>query len=152
VTKAVVIDTSLLLLLIVGLTNPAYIDRHRRLSPVYKARHFDLIRNMALQAPKLLCTAHVLTETSNLLRQTSEPMRSEIMKTFKVFIGQAEEVVVSAAHATESPVFIRLGLTDAAVVSLDPRDMVLLTVDHDLHIASSERGFEVVNLTSYLHE
>lgn len=150
--KAAAIDTNLLVLLVVGLTSPTYIERHRRLSPVYKSQHFELIRDIAFRAPRLVCTPHVLTEASNLLRQISEPMRSEIMGTFKAFIGRAEETFIPGARAAESPVFIRLGLTDAGIVSLEPSDVILYTVDHDLHIASSERGFEVFNLATFLHE
>jgi hypothetical protein len=93
-----------------------------------------------------------LTEASNLLRQTSEPMRSEIMTTYSRFIQSAEEPVVPAKEAAQSPSFIRLGLTDAAILSLDPKEIRVLTVDHDLHIACSQHGFDVVNLTPQLYE
>jgi len=69
-----------------------------------------------------------------------------------MFIESAEEPGISAKTASQSPNFIRLGLTDAAILSLDPAKMLLLTVDHDLHIAAAERGFETLNLTPYLYE
>ena len=150
--KAVAIDTNLLVLLVVGMTDPDYIKRHRRLHPTYKSRHFDLVREILIRAPKVICTAHILAEASNLLRQIGDPMRSEIMATYRIFIQSAEEPLIPAKQASQSSSFIPLGLTDAAILSLDPTDVLLLTVDHDLHIASSERGFEVLNLTSYLYE
>jgi hypothetical protein len=152
VNKAVVIDTNVLVLLVVGMTNPTYIRKHRRLTPTYDARHFELVRRLLIQEPRVVCTSHILTEASNLLRQTGEPMRSEIMRTYGAFIQSAEEPAILAKAATRLPSFIRLGLTDAALLSLDPRAVRLLTVDHDLHIACSERGFEVVNLTPYFYE
>jgi hypothetical protein len=151
VTKSVVIDANLLVLLIVGMTNPEYIKRHRRLNPSYKAQHFDLIRRILIKALKVVCTTHILTEASNLLRQVGDPMRSEIMATYRMF-ESAEEPGISAKTASQSPNFIRLGLTDAAILSFVPANMLLLTVDHDLHIAAAERGFETLNLTPYLYE
>jgi hypothetical protein len=151
VRKAVLIDTQLLVLLIVGLTNPAFIRRHKRVAP-YNERHFSLLKGMLAQASKLVCTAHVLTETSNLLRQIADPMRSQIMATFKGFIEAAEEQNVRGALAAAQPFFVRLGLTDAAILSLDPTEVQVLTVDHDLHIASLEKGFDTQNLTAFLFE
>ena len=151
-SKAVVVDTNLLLLILVGSTNPEYIKKHRRLYPVYNARHFDLILGLLVRAPKVICTAHILTEASNLARQIPDPMRSEIMATFKRFIDLAEERQVKGAQATEQPSFLRLGLTDAAILSLDPIDIQVLTVDHHLHLAAIEKGFDVQNLSPYLYE
>lgn len=150
--KSVAIDTNLLILFVVGLTNPEYIGRHRRLTPVYKPTHFELIRHLLVQAPRVICTSHILTEASNLLRQTSEPMRSEIMTTYGQFIQLAEEPSITAKEAAQSSSFIRLGLTDAALLLLDPKEVRVLTVDHDLHIACSQHGFDVVNLTPQFYE
>lgn len=150
--KAVTIDTNLLVLLIVGLTNTTYILRHKRLTPTYNAQHFALIYRLLSEAPRVLCTPHILTEASNLLRQIREPMRSEIMTTYGRFIQSAEEPTIPAKGVAQSPNFIRLGLTDAALLSLDPSEIRLLTVDHDLHIACSQRGFDVLNLTPYFYE
>ncbi len=152
VKKAVVIDTCLLVLLVVGLTNRKYIEKHKNLYPVYNSKHFDLLLAIVRSAPKIICTAHILTETSNLLRQVSDPIRSEIMAVFRTLILSADERPLQAAKASESPIFIRLGLTDAAIVSLDPDEVQILTVDHDLHIASSRSGFEAINLNPYFHE
>ncbi len=152
VAKPVLIDTQLLILLIVGLTNPDFILRHRRLAPVYNQKHFGALQTILAKAPKLVSTPHILAETSNLLRQSSDPMRSQIMETFKNFIICADERAVLGVRAAEHAVFIRLGLTDAAILSLDPAEVQVLTVDHDLHIASSQEGFDVVNISPFLFE
>ena len=150
--KAIVIDTNLLVLYLVGATDLEYIGKHRRLYPTYSAKHFGLVRSRLLRASKLICTTHVLTEASNLARQIANPMRSEITATLKRFIDLAEERQVPGIQATEEPFFLRLGLTDAAILSLDPAGVQVLTVDHDLHIAALEKGFDVHNLTPYLFE
>jgi len=111
-----------------------------------------MIRRLLIQEPRVVCTSHVLTEASNLLRQTGEPMRSEIMRTYCAFIQSAEEPAIPAKEAARSPSFIRLGLTDAALSLLDPKEVRLLTVDHDPHTACSRRGFEVLNVTPLFYE
>jgi hypothetical protein len=150
--KAIVIDSCLLVLLVVGLTNRKYVSRHKNLYPVYNAGHFDALLAIVKEAPKIICTAHILTETSNLLRQVSDPIRSEIMTAFRQVILSAGELHIESRKASEAPIFIRLGLTDAAIISLDPKEVQILTVDHELHIASSQGGFDVVNLTPLFHE
>jgi TPP-dependent 2-oxoacid decarboxylase len=150
--KAMVLDTALLVLLVVGWTDRSYISKHKNLHPIYNADHFDALVKLALGAPKIVCTAHILTETSNLLRQIADPIRSHIMTVFHRLIQTAEEVQVESKVAAEKPHFIRLGLTDAAIASLDPKKVCIFTVDHDLHIETSRTGFEVVNLTSYFHD
>lgn len=150
--KAFLLDSCLLVLLIVGLCNRKYIGRHKNLYPVYKERQFDILVELIKSATALVSTAHTLTETSNLLRQISDPMRSEIMDSFRQFVGQSRELTVDGVTASRAQIFIRLGLTDAAIVSLPADEIVILTVDHDLHLAASRAGFEVLNLTAYFHE
>jgi hypothetical protein len=150
--KAVAIESCLLVLLIVGATNPKYIAKHKNLYPVYNERHFAPLLGLLRLASSVVCTAHILTETSNLLRQVADPMRTEIMNVFRKFVHQSRELQADSVVASNAPTFIRLGLTDAAIVSLDPDEVAVITVDHDLHIAASQAGFEVSNLTPYFHE
>jgi hypothetical protein len=74
------------------------------------------------------------------------------MSTFKRFIDTADEGHVAGRTAAELPEFIRLGLTDSAILSLDKQEVQLLTVDHDLHTVSARMGFDVVNVTPLLLE
>ncbi len=150
--KALVLDTCLLVLLVVGATNRKYIVKHKNLYPIYNERHFDALIRIIAEAPSVVCTAHILTETSNLLRQIGNPMRAEIMQVFRQFVHLNRELRVDGVMASNAPIFIRLGLTDAAIVSLNADEVAILTVDHDLHISASQAGFEVFNLTPYFHE
>lgn len=149
--KSLVLDTNLLVLLIVGLTNRKYIGKHKNLHPVYNSAHFDLLLNM-VEGARLVCTAHILTETSNLLRQISDPIRSEIQETLRTYVDRVDEVQIPGRQACKAQGFIRLGLTDAAIVTLDPESMHILSVDHDLIIEASRNGFDVTNLTPLFHD
>ena len=152
--KALVIDSGLLVLLIVGAVDPTYIAKHKR-TDVYSVANFEMLRDMVQRAPKIICTPHILAETSNLLRQIGEPKKSEMMESFQRLIVDAaefEEMAISSKVASKAPSFIRLGLTDAAIVSLDREAVHILTVDHSLHIEASRNNFEVTNLTPLFHD
>ncbi len=103
-------------------------------------------------ASSIVSIPHILAETSNLIRQTAEPMCSQIMAVFRTVITNIDEVHMEAAIAARADVFIPLGLTDAAIASLTPSNLVVLTVDHDLHLVASRAGFEVLNMTPLFHE
>ena len=122
---------------------------------VFTVANFEMLSRVVACAPKVICTAHILAETSSLLRQIGDPIRSELMASFQRLIQAAdefEEMHISSNAASSASCFIRLGLTDAAMVSIDPNAVQILTVDHDLHIESSRKGFDVINLTPFFHD
>lgn len=144
--KAIVLDTCLMVLFVVGLTNQKFIEKHKNLYPVYRDSDFRLLFDMVKKAPGIVCTAHIWTETSNLIRQIGDPARAEIMSVFQQLIRNTIEVPVISASVTHAAGFIRLGLTDAAIVSLDPALFHIFSVDHDLIVEAHRFGFEVTNL------
>jgi len=160
VAKTLALDANVLVLLTVGLADVRYIARHKNLyiarhknlHPTYRVEHFDLLLDEVKRAPGLATTTHVLTETSNLLRQCKEPMRSEIMAALADFIGEGEELTPEATRASAAPEFLRLGLTDAAFTLLDPARYCVLSADLDLIVALQTRGFEVVNFHALLFD
>ena len=149
--KAHAVDTNLLVLLVVGRTDPEFIERHRRLSE-YKTRHYRILVDFLAKGGGIVCTPHILTETSNLLRQVKDPERSRIMATFRKFIEGAVERHRPSRDLSVHPDFPVLGLTDVAILDLDPTEHVIVTVDFDLDGAARRAGFEVCNPTSAFHE
>lgn len=148
--KPLALDTPLLMLLVMGTTNAAYVARHKKLHPHYSVLHYELLRELILSTPAVATTTHVLTEASNLLRYCREPMRSEIMIAFGLLLGAVQEVTPRASDVGKTPNFVRLGLTDAALlqldpVQLDPEHFAVASADLDLIVTLTARGFEVVN-------
>ena len=61
---------------------------------------------------------------------------------------QTEEVVVASVEASSNDAFVRLGLTDSALLQAVTKETPLVTVDLDLYLAASEKEAEaVVNFT-----
>ena len=148
--KSVLIDTQLLVLFVVGSAHPSFVERHKRLYPVYKLEQFRRLAAFLAKAPKVICTAHVLAETSNLLGLCGEPMRTAILDAFATLISRLEERHIPALEAARSPWFKKFGLTDVAMLQLPPNEALVLTVDHDLRMLMTGAGFEVWNLSEFL--
>lgn len=146
--RVVTLDTNLLVLFVVGLTNPTYIDRHRRTRQLFVHRDFRLLEHLLLQAADLLLMPNVLSETSNLLRQGAHgAMQAEIDLAFRALVIAKPEIYVPSRRAAGNASFARLGLTDAALLSLERPDCVIVTTDHGLHATALHLGLLSVNFT-----
>ena len=134
----VLLDSNLLLLLIVGRTNPSLIGTHKRTRD-YDPGDVDVIENLIAAYDGLVTTPHILTETSNLLRQIGNPARDIIQKTLRDFILSCEEAPIESAEGCLHDQFIALGLTDAVILTAcaasvgDDSRIELLTADEPVY-------------------
>jgi len=141
---AIVLDTNLLILLVVGLTNEKYISSHKSLS-AFSVEDFRLLRTSLEETKSLIVTPNTLTETSNLLRYIKEPAKSEIHGVFDAFVRKSREVYVKSNEACLRQEFVRLGLTDNAILEVAKNDVLILSADLDLCIAAEIAQYKVVN-------
>lgn len=137
----VVLDSQLLLLLIVGSANRAYIAKHRRLQD-YSEQDFLFLLDLIASAPEIVVTPNTLTETSNLARQIAEPARSRIGELFRVVARSAAERYRESSRAVDRVEFFRLGLTDAVLLDLLGKSEILLTADHELYLTALSQGLK----------
>ena len=145
-TSKLLLDANLLILFAVGLTKREYIARHKSLTK-YDATDLDILAGLIDQSSGVIFTPNVLTETSNLERYISEPVRTEVAATLALLIGRAEEHVVASRRAVLRPEYLKLGLTDAVLLEALQTGTVLVTDDLDLYLAASTAGLSVVNFT-----
>lgn len=155
--RAILVDTNMLILLVVGLTSPARIATHKRLrSKSYEVADFAILTALVRQYDAIARTSHVLAETSNLAAQVSEPLRTAIRRRLGALaIEIAEhEHAPRAADVVRNPLYLRLGLTDAAIATLTDRVSAIVTDDLDLYLALSAQaaaGVEIFYFT-YLRD
>lgn len=135
-SSGVFVDANLLVLLVAGNHDRGLIGRHRRLR-TFSVEQYDSLRQLVDRFGKVLVTPNTLTEASNLLRLHGEPERSRLCEELRDAIDESEEVVVVSAVAARNEHFVRLGLTDAALLELVKPETPLLTVDLDLYLAAS---------------
>ena len=137
------IDSSLLVLLIVGTVGRDLIAKHRRLRE-YTEEDYRILIDLLGPVDRILVTPNTLTETSNLLAQHAEPERSRFFDMLRFFIQESEEVVVASVEASSNDAFRRLGLTDAALLEVITAENPLVTVDLDLYLAALRKEADVV--------
>lgn len=135
------VDANLLVLLVVGATEKDLIAKHRRLR-TFEISDYERLVRLINQTGIVLVTPNILTEASNLLSQHGEPERSRFFQTLGMLIGETEEVIVASRKAAESDQFVRLGLTDAALLEVVSRSNPLITVDLDLYLAAISKESE----------
>ena len=139
------VDTSLLLLFVVGSVGRNLIAKHRRLQD-YSREDYETLVNLLGHVDYLYVTPNTLTETSNLLAQHGEPERSLFLEHLRAIIQESREVVVGSIEAAGNNEFVNLGLTDAALLEAISSEIPLVTVDTDLFVAALAKGnYHAVN-------
>ena len=137
--KGIFIDANLLVLLVVGATDQALIAKHRRLR-TFMVEDYGRLVELIEQAGQVFLTPNTLTEASNLLAQHPNPERSRFFAVLRRIIGTNEEIIVESKTASRNNAFVRLGLTDAALLEVISEETPLVTVDLDLFVAAFAEG------------
>jgi len=147
---AIILDTNLLVLFVVGLSSEKYIKSHKKLG-AYTIDDYALLVRILSNSNNVLVTPNTLSEASNLIGYIGEPARSQIYDVFRRFINspEAKETYVESKSATSHIDFIRLGLADSALLEMSNQTDVLLTADLDLYIAAVSRGLKAENFNHY---
>lgn len=144
--KQVAIDTNLLVLLIVGTADRAFIARRKRLRAYTVADYDLLLKTIAGARPVVTPTG--LAEISNLIRQgIAEPMRSRIVAIFRQIIDSSPERYKESKGLSHDAAFPRLGLTDSSFLEVASTGYTLLTDDAELYHEAARRKVSVVNFS-----
>ncbi len=143
--NAVLLDTNLLVLLIIGLVDRHWIRRHKR-SRAFDERDWHLLRDVLGDAA-LVTTPHILAETSNLLMSggMTAQATNRLMVVLAELVTSAREEHMPAESVASTAFFRRLGLTDAAMISIRELNAHLLTTDLHLYLAALRQGRPVTN-------
>lgn len=142
--RAIIIDTNLLVLLVTGLTNPDYIEKHKRLQ-AYDKEDFYIIEGILNTYTEVSLCPNVLSETSNLLRHIGDPIRSEIAAKMREVVALLGEKYVESPDAMSHDEYTRLGLTDAVLMRMAETGSDLLTDDLSLYLAALAQGLSATN-------
>jgi hypothetical protein len=147
---AVVVDTNLLLLLIVGSADKNFIKIHKNLSPAYTEADFDLLGQVISLYSDIVLLPHVMAEVSSLARQIKNPARAAIQLKLAELVESAGEVCVPSVAGVHRVEFDRLGLTDSVILHLcslnqNGATFALLTADNGLAVQAEMLEYEVLN-------
>lgn len=135
--RRIVIDANLLVLLVVGITDRVLISRHKR-TRSFEVEDYDLLVSILDSYDQVVVTPHIMTEVSNLLSQIGDPNLTRVRQTLcQLLPDQAEEYEPSSSIGKHK-LFLRLGITDCAILNLVSKDTPLITVDLDLYLSAAE--------------
>ena len=138
------VDTNLLLLLVVGMTDKAYIATHKR-TKAYSEADYDALVSVLDGFDSLWIASHCLAEVSNLLKQTHFDKAKELLVTLRTIGVVARESHIPKDSIFNSEMYLRLGVADTGFVQKARRVSCSFTVDFELYRSISELGIKVVN-------
>lgn len=144
-SKGILLDTNLLIALIVDSLGKGELERCSRTSQFSTKDVAELSRIVELFGWRCT-TPHVLAEASNLLGQLNGDKSIKARTRLAAYVRNAKEVHVSAAEIVKTPVYCKLGLTDAGLVMLARQeDCAVFTADLPLYHYASNLKIEIVN-------
>ena len=140
------VDTNLLVLLAVGNVNRNRIETFKR-TRRYTTQDYDLLIRVLGKFKRLLTVAHVLAEVSNLTDLSGEE-RLEARRVVKDTISNMYEVEMSSTKASEDSIYLKHGLTDAAIGAVArEQNCAVLTDDLALYLRLGGEGLPVINFS-----
>ncbi len=146
------VDTNLLLLLVVGLTDPKRIEKHGRTSDRFTQAHFGFLFRLVENSEGIVTTPNIPTETSNLLFQKDKANSEAYALTFAELVDKMTEIYVESKVASRHRVFNRLGLTDASIALLKNDEYIVLTLDGPLRAVCDHEGLGAALLAPHFFE
>lgn len=144
--RSVIVDTNLLLLLVVGTLDPVLIASHKRLA-AFDETDYNLLVAILGTSRKLVITPHILTETSNLLRQIGEPRKTELTAALAHCVLPMSEESVESNTILHHQALAALGVADTAIVEASKAVDCVLTDDLRLYLFIEGLQRAVVNFT-----
>ena len=137
--NGLLIDTNLLVLLVVGSVNRDRISRFKRTTG-YSSADWDLLIGILEQISRRYTLPHVLAEVSTLTDLKGPELEVARIVLLKL-IGELREISINSADACATSLYIRFGLTDAAIAEAARR----------LRCSVLTNGFEPANLLERAH-
>src|SRR4051794_39538240 len=97
------------------MTSTQIIQKHKNLT-AFTIDDFELLSLLIGTEPELILLPNTVSEAANLLRQHRNPERTRIMQVFAALIDQHRERYLESALVAEMKHYLRLGITDAAIL------------------------------------
>jgi hypothetical protein len=143
-SRGILLDTNILLVLVVGRMDPDRIAKFKNTHTFTKKDYLfleEFLKHFALIA----VTPHVLTEVSNLAAQLGQPAKGACFASFVGDIKTFHEGTETAKVICVSPLFKRLGITDAGIALIAAERFLVLTDDLNLYVELLKSNVDAIN-------
>jgi hypothetical protein len=127
--NTVVLDTNVLLLWLVGRTDPTLFRTFKRVS-TFNTDDFVLLGRFLKGFEILITTPHVLAEVSNFVDQAPPYRRKELIASLQMFAQEYSEHYEPAKTLSQREEFAILALTDTGLAAMSLEAVVVTTDFH----------------------
>jgi hypothetical protein len=142
----VLVDANILALWIVGQVSEDQVPKCRR-TRHYSVLDYRILVEYLTRYTDIVTTPNIGTETSNLLGALSGKYLEKARLILSRGIMVWNEIYVKSLKAVQAPEYLRLGLTDSAILLAANSNIEVLTDDLDLYLALESRRIPVKNFT-----
>jgi hypothetical protein len=142
--KSIIVDTNLFVLFVIGFTDKDLIKKHKR-TRTFEVEDYDILIKLLSFYDDIIVTPHILTEVGNLISQSYErvALRTCLSKLLKI----QKESYTPSSEVVDHNLYIRLGLTDCAILRLIEGGVDLITTDLDLYLEALKHNPNVINFS-----
>lgn len=135
-----IVDTGVLLLFLVGIYDPDYIEicpLFTENGKFYKKGHFELIKEILQHFPnKIIITPHVLSEVNMLRKKISQERRNDYLVKMIQELDKHQEHCVPLKILLGNGAVVQFDFTDVSLVEATGKNnWILLTDDLPLYVA-----------------
>ncbi|HEY9705233.1 MAG TPA: PIN domain-containing protein [Allocoleopsis sp.] len=142
--KGLLIDTNILLLLIIGITNRDRISKFNR-TENFTSDDYDLLLDIINKFSHIITTPNILTEINSLINGVGEPERSKCVDTLAKIINTLNENYLQSQEVVKNDKFIKFGLTDCGIMAICQNKYLVLTDDLKLSNYLQSINIDVIN-------
>lgn len=151
-SRGLLLDTSPLLVLYLGLYAPEQIERFPRTkSEGFTRKDYEFMLAFAGGFDRLVTTPHILTEVSNFLGQLHGHVRDGCFEAFARHVAEAttHEHSPPAEKLAGKAEFILFGITDASIAEVAAGTYLVLTTDAKLNAHLARQGVASLNYNNF---
>lgn len=153
--RGILPDTGPLVVLYVGLHDPAQVERFPRTrhigQEVFTSKDFEVIFALVNGFERVVTTPHVLAEVSNFLGQLQGRVKDECFNVFARHVASTttHEHLPTAGALSSKPEFVPFGITDAAIAEVAAEQYLVLTTDARLNAHLAKKGVASLNYNNF---
>ena len=131
--NSIALDTNIFLLFLVGMVNPNFISKHKRLRK-YSEEDFTFLCKLLAHFDRIVITPGCIAETTNLLDHSLLAQKQFFPKLRELLHNPEQlcETYIPSIRASEINAFLWLGITDATYIDLAQQGVPVITSDCDL--------------------
>lgn len=151
-SRGLLLDTSPLLLLYLGLHDPDQIERFSRTRKEgFTRRDYEFLLAFVSRFDRLVTTPHILTEVSNFLGQLHGRVKNECFEVFARQLAESttHEHLPLASTLAGKPEFVPFGITDASIAEVATDTYLVLTTDARLNAYLVRQGIASLNYNNF---